>query len=141
MWRHYSDYSILHQAPTQDSLSRITFLSRTSSQPLQTALELSKVLTSQFHKRKDLLVTVGRTQSGSYEGYRNELRQISANAAASSAPSGINHMNSEATKTMGEIASVFVAEQPRASLLVVRASSRPEPPLGSGVHIVLDSAV
>lgn len=42
---------------------------------------------------------------------------------------------------MGEIASVFVAEQPRASLLVVRASSRPEPPLGSGVHLVLDSAV
>ena len=86
-------------------------------------------------------MAVGRTQAGSYEGYRNEMRQIGTNVAAGGASNGSNFMSSEATRTIGEIATVFVAEQPHASFLVVRASSRPEPPVGSGVHIIPDSAV
>ena len=95
--------------------ARVTFHEEASAQPLHHAIELlSRSSQSQAHVRQ--IVVAGRSRRMAVESHEVELQKLAAARGAGLA--------SELPKTLGHVASAFVAAGAGASLLVVQAAQR-----------------
>jgi hypothetical protein len=95
----------------QLALSRINFEEQSSMKPLHTIVDIA----STDAKTKRVLVVVGRSRRMATEFHQIELRQILTENNVS--------IRSEVPKTLGDVATAFVAGCTDASILVMQAAS------------------
>ncbi|CAE7216799.1 unnamed protein product [Rhizoctonia solani] len=106
------------QSPAiKDALSRITFVEDESSEPLAGILKrCGDEHNIAAASSKALLVVVGRGRRMAAESHTDELRGIIASANASETIGG------EVRRTVGDVATAFVATGAKASLFILQAS-------------------
>ncbi|KAI0751094.1 Sodium/hydrogen exchanger family-domain-containing protein [Daedaleopsis nitida] len=95
------------------ALTRITFVEKSASKPLHTVVELAAGLTPIFARQ---LVVVGRSRRMAVESHHGELQELCVGRNAS--------IGSELPKTVGHVASAFIASGSSASLLIIQASQK-----------------
>ncbi|CUA69152.1 K(+)/H(+) antiporter 1 [Saccharomyces cerevisiae S288c] [Rhizoctonia solani] len=117
IWTQMTSSSEAQSPAIKGALSRITFIEDESSKPLAEILkrcgdEHSTAATSS----KALLVVVGRGRRMAAESHTDELRGIIASVNASETIGG------EVRRTVGDVATAFVATGAKASLFILQAS-------------------
>ncbi|CEL57245.1 hypothetical protein RSOLAG1IB_08457 [Rhizoctonia solani AG-1 IB] len=116
LWAQITSSSVSQSPAIQGALSRITFLENESSAPLAGILQRCSVEhTAAVSNSKALLVVVGRGRR-SAESHIDELHGIIASSNASET------IGSEIRRTVGDVATAFVATGTKASLFVFQAS-------------------
>lgn len=105
-----ADHVLWSRVATPGAHSNITFSDITSAQPLRTALEHARTLSSS----RTLIVAAGRARRLAVESHTVELREIASSSKAQS--------TGELRKTVGDVASAFIIASPW-PLLVIQASS------------------
>jgi hypothetical protein len=98
--------------PDASALSRITFDSTSSSEPLHTIIELVKAEMLQSVSSKDMIVVTGRSRRMAVESHQVELQKL---ILESGSPIG-----SSVSKTLGDVGAALVATSTSAGLLVLQ---------------------
>ncbi|QRW16338.1 potassium/sodium hyperpolarization-activated cyclic nucleotide-gated channel 4 [Rhizoctonia solani] len=116
-WTQMVSSSDAQSPAIQGALSRITFVEDESPTPLAGILkQCSNEHDSAVASSKALLVVVGRGRRLAAESHTDELREIIAASNASGTIGG------EVRRTVGDVATAFVATGAKASLFVLQAS-------------------
>lgn len=106
-----------HSPAIRGALSRMVFTEDSSSTPLAEVLKRCTVEhNSASSSNKALLVVAGRGRRMAAESHTDELRTIIATASLTSGIGG------EVRRTVGDVATAFVATGSKASLLVLQAA-------------------
>ncbi|KAJ1309003.1 hypothetical protein OPQ81_004685 [Rhizoctonia solani] len=117
IWNQITSSSDAHSPAIKGALSRITFIEDESSTPLAGILKrCGDEHNMAVASSKALLVVVGRGRRMAAESHTNELRDIIASASASETIGG------EVRRTVGDVATAFIATGAKASLFVLQAS-------------------
>ena len=95
-----------------DAFARMAFSEESSRKPLHKIVELA-ARAAPAHARQ--VVVVGRSRRMAVESHHAELQELAARNAS---------LGTELAKTLGPVASAFVAKGSGASLLVVQASQK-----------------
>lgn len=111
MWERYTSSTSPEIA---DALNRISFAQEVASLPLHSVLDLASQTVVQHPDRRHI-IAVGRSRRMAVESHAVELSQVLTETGSS--------LNAESTKTLGEVASGFVASNVNASLLILQAAS------------------
>jgi len=94
----------------QLALNRVNFLEESSSRPLHAVVDIA----SENVKTKRLLVIVGRSRRLATDSHQTELKEILTEKS--------NPIGFEVSKTLGEVATAFVASGVDANILVMQAN-------------------
>lgn len=118
LWSKYASASPpqIHPPSTASALSRITFRTENSLNPLHHVVQLAKEEASMAIARsgKTLVVLAGRSRRLAVEVLSGELRTITSEAASA--------IGSSVPKTLGDVGAALVATHVNASLLVLQAA-------------------
>ncbi|KAJ7628091.1 potassium:hydrogen antiporter [Mycena rosella] len=101
-------------SPHATALSRITFRTQESAQPLHTIVELVELESAKLSASKNLMVLVGRSRRMAVESHAVELQTL---VGSKGTPIG-----SAVPKTVGDVGAALVASGTTASLLVLQAA-------------------
>lgn len=111
LWARYTSTS---SPATAAALSRITFSEESAARPLHSVLSHAGLqMKGTAESWKSLLVVVGRSRRMAGESHEMELRTIMSENGA---------IGSEVPKTLGDVATAFVAAGTTASVLVLQAA-------------------
>ncbi|KAI0321178.1 cation/H+ exchanger [Amylostereum chailletii] len=112
-WAHFTTSSIVHSTSVSSALNRITFEDERTAQPLHCLLERAGQAASR--SRGPLFVVTGRSRRGGMMSHKDELLKIAEEHRMT--------INSESSKTFGDVAAAFVETGANASLMVIQAAS------------------
>ncbi|KAG8742268.1 K(+)/H(+) antiporter [Ceratobasidium sp. 414] len=116
MWNRMTSSSESQPPAIRSALSRITFVEDSSPAPLAEVLKRYNVEHgTATSSNKALLVVVGRGRRMAAESHTDELRGLIAGLSTSS-------IGGEVRRTVGDVATAFVATGAKASLFVLQAS-------------------
>lgn len=116
IWDRYTRPNTSHSVNLASALSRITFVTESSSTPLRRVTELVKeeAAESVAESSKTIIVLAGRSRRLAVESLSGELRKLTADTASS--------ISSSVPKTLGDIGAALVATNVNASLLILQAA-------------------
>ncbi|KAJ7129154.1 potassium:hydrogen antiporter [Mycena epipterygia] len=115
LWNRFALPSDRHTPNVVSALSRITFTTQQSAEPLHKVVELVEVESAKLSLGKNLVVMIGRSRRMAVESHQAELqRLISSNGTS---------IGSAVPKTVGDVGAALVASGTRASLLVLQAAA------------------
>ncbi|QRW01954.1 Sodium/hydrogen exchanger family [Ceratobasidium sp. AG-Ba] len=116
IWTQMTSPSNAQSPAIRGALSRITFVEESSHTPLTIVLQRSKEeYETASSSNKALLVVTGRGRRMAAESHTDELRGIIAGLDSSA-------IGGEVRRTVGDVATAFVATGAKASLFVLQAS-------------------
>ncbi|QRV87778.1 Sodium/hydrogen exchanger family [Ceratobasidium sp. AG-Ba] len=116
IWTQMTSSSNAQSPAIRGALSRITFVEESSHTPLTVVLQRSKEeYETASSSNKALLVVTGRGRRMAAESHTDELRGIIAGLDSSA-------IGGEVRRTVGDVATAFVATGAKASLFVLQAS-------------------
>src|ERR1700722_4498430 len=117
IWSYFTSQSSVDKDQRNDSLmsalSRIEFSAMASPIPLRVALERVSTLSE---LRKRVLVVVGRSRRLAVEDHHQELKELMEEHG---------HVGQEVRKTIGDVASSYVAAGRGAAVVVLQAAHAP----------------
>ncbi|EUC66450.1 potassium:hydrogen antiporter, partial [Rhizoctonia solani AG-3 Rhs1AP] len=117
VWTQMTSSSEAQSPAIKGALSRITFVEEESPRPLAEILKRCRdEHNAAVASSKTLLVVVGRGRRMAAESHTDELRGIIASTNASETIGG------EVRRTVGDVATAFVATGAKASLFILQAS-------------------
>ncbi|KAJ3544910.1 hypothetical protein NMY22_g2626 [Coprinellus aureogranulatus] len=111
------------------ALSRITFITRTSTKPLHTVTKLVEAQATKLDEAggRTMIVIAGRSRRMAVEDLGKELREMAiVGHGATSPTSGSgpqSRVGSSVAKTLGDVGAALVAKNVNASLLIVQAAN------------------
>ncbi|KAJ7246597.1 potassium:hydrogen antiporter [Mycena haematopus] len=114
LWDRFTVPSSTRDETVTDALSRITFKTHESGEPLHKIVELVDVESRSLSAGKNLMVLLGRSRRMAVESHGAELHKLIASTGAS--------IGSSVSKTVGDVGAALVATRSRASLLVLQAA-------------------
>jgi len=114
VWDRFTNPTVTHTLTIAESLSRITFSKQSSEQPLNTIIDLATAeLTKRAAAGRSLIVVVGRSRRMAVESHRIGLARLIAERGFL--------VNSEVSKTLGEVGAALAASGINAGLLVLQS--------------------
>ncbi|KAJ6515377.1 Sodium/hydrogen exchanger family-domain-containing protein [Mycena sanguinolenta] len=114
LWDRFTVPSSSRDETVTEALSRITFKTLESEQPLHKIVELVDSETNSLPAGKNLVVLLGRSRRMAVESHTVELNKLITSTGAS--------IGSSVSKTVGDVGAALVASRSRASLLVLQAA-------------------
>ncbi|KAJ7682120.1 Sodium/hydrogen exchanger family-domain-containing protein [Mycena polygramma] len=114
LWDRFAIPSPSHDATVAGALSRITFTTQDSKEPLHKIVQLVEGASAGLSPGKNLVVMLGRSRRMAVESHTTELQKLIAANGAS--------IGSAVAKTVGDVGAALVASGSGASLLVLQAA-------------------
>ncbi|KAF7352309.1 K(+)/H(+) antiporter 1 [Mycena venus] len=114
LWDRFTVPSSSRDDVVASALSRISFRTQESGEPLHQIVELVDVESKKLSAGKNLVVLLGRSRRMAVESHQAELQKLIASKGAS--------IGSAVSKTVGDVGAALVASGSSASLLVLQAA-------------------
>ncbi|KAJ6560286.1 Sodium/hydrogen exchanger family-domain-containing protein [Mycena capillaripes] len=114
LWDRFTLPSGTRDAAVASALTRITFTTQDTREPLHEIAELVDSASQGLSAGKNLIVVLGRSRRMAVESHQAELQKIVAAKGAS--------IGSSVAKTVGDVGAALVASGSSASLLVLQAA-------------------
>lgn len=114
LWNRVTLGSSPRSASMVSALSRITFRTQESAEPLHKIVELVEQESEKLSLGKSLVVVLGRSRRMAVETHKKELQKL---ISSKGTPIG-----SAVPKTLGDVGAALVASGTSASLLVLQAA-------------------
>ncbi|KAJ6536736.1 Sodium/hydrogen exchanger family-domain-containing protein [Mycena vulgaris] len=114
LWDRFTKSSNSHPASVRSALSRISFTTQESAEPLHAIVALVERESAKLSASKNLIVLAGRSRRMAVESHSAELQRLVASKGAS--------IGSAVPKTVGDVGAALVASGSSASLLVLQAA-------------------
>lgn len=114
LWDQYTRASAPRPANVASALSRMTFLTESTSTPLRRVTEMVKAEAAASQAdSKTLIVLAGRSRRMAVESLGAELRTLTSDGSS---------ISSSVPKTLGDVGAALVAAGVNASLLILQAA-------------------
>ncbi|KAF8868526.1 Sodium/hydrogen exchanger family-domain-containing protein [Gymnopilus junonius] len=114
LWDAYTRSTASHSTSVASALSRISFLTESTSTPLRRVTEMVKTETATRRAgSKTLIVLAGRSRRMAVESFGGELRTLTSDG---------NSISTSVQRTLGDVGAALVATGVQASLLILQAS-------------------
>ncbi|KAF8214100.1 potassium:hydrogen antiporter [Mycena galopus ATCC 62051] len=114
LWDRFTVPSSSRTDTVAEALSRITFKTQESGEPLHKIVELVELESKNLPEGRNLVVMLGRSRRMAVESHNAELQRLIASTGGS--------IGSAVSKTVGDVGAALVASRSSASLLVLQAA-------------------
>jgi hypothetical protein len=118
-WARYASHTTsgVSSSALTAALSRVEFVNLANPAPLHALIQqASSQIESLAEKRTKLLVVVGRSRRLAVEDHRQELKELMDDYGT---------VGSEVKKTIGDVATGFIASHCKAGIIVLQAANDP----------------
>ncbi|KAJ7265478.1 potassium:hydrogen antiporter [Mycena haematopus] len=114
LWDRFTVPSSSRKEIETEALSRVTFTTQDTEQPLHKIVELVDIQSRKFSAGKNFVVMLGRSRRMAVESHKKELQKLVVSQGTA--------IGSSVAKTVGDVGAALVASGSSSSLLVLQAA-------------------